>query len=672
MTILNVDKVTRYFGARVILKNVTFQLSAGEKAGLVGANGSGKTTLLRILAGELEPDEGKIVYAPGCRVGYLSQDMIFNPSRTVEEEAWAALGHLKQWEEELRQLEARMGEVAAREAVLVKPGEKKPEMDSLLRRYAWVMERFEAGGGYQAAARVQTVLAGLGFSRPQLDLPVSKLSGGQKIRLGLAKVLLAGPDLLLLDEPTNHLDLPAIEWLEGFLKSYRGAVLLVSHDRVFLDRVTEEILELEGGTVTLYPGNFSFYEGKRREREEKLRAEWEMQQDEIKRLKGFIARFQAGTRARLAKDRAKKLERLKPVEKPKGARRRMSLHFAPGKSSGRDVLEVNGLTATLGGVTLFANLNLKVQKGERVALVGPNGAGKTTFLKILLGTIQPTAGSFRWGQGVQLGYFSQDLDQLDPSKTPLQEFLALPGMTPYVARSLLGRFLFGEEEVSRTIGGMSGGERNRLALARLVLSGANVLLLDEPTNHLDIPSRELLEEALLSFPGTVLLVSHDRHLLNRVATRILILAGGALHTDPGKEQNNVLSAIQPEETYAFYNSAAGKVLTAPGSVSGQLKEPFPEGRHEKTLPGAASTRPGRDNRSSSPATSAQKVRLEQLTHLEEEISRTEARKGELQELFSRPQELGGSLVDLAREYEALEKRLEKLYADWAELAASLE
>ncbi|MCL4426363.1 MAG: ATP-binding cassette domain-containing protein [Firmicutes bacterium] len=644
MPMLVVEKLARFFGARTILRGVSFQLEAGEKVALVGPNGVGKTTLLRILAGELEPDEGRVLLPQGCRTGYLTQDPVLNSGKTVEEEAWGALGDLGRWEEELRQLETRMSQLGSSASSGQRSGltvRGQEELDVLLRRYTQVTERFEAGGGYEAPVRLRTVLAGLGFSGQQLNLPSGSLSGGQKVRLGLARVLLQEPDLLLLDEPTNHLDLAAVEWLEEFLSAYRGAVLLVSHDRHFLDRVTGRTLEMEEGRVTIYPGNFSFYQVAKKEREEGAREAWQAQQEEIRRLKDFIARFQAGTRATLAKDRAKKLAHMKVMEKPKGPTRRMALHFTLGKASGQEVLELKELTAAFGAVGLFRLSSLKVRRGERVALIGRNGAGKTTLLKILQGQISPTAGSFCWGHGVKLGYFSQELDQLDPQKTALEEFLAIPGMTPLAARSLLGRFLFGGDEVTRLIGGLSGGERNRLALAKLVLSGANVLLLDEPTNHLDIPSRQVLEEALLSFPGTILLVSHDRFFLDRVATRIWEFANGGITSYLGN--------------YTAYREEKARLL-ARGAEATHIKGPAdspvkaPKGSWQGDTGGR------------------KKDWQERLSRVEGEIGRLEARKQELLTAFAQPRGLGESIAGLAREYKEVEERLTQLYDTWGELA----
>ncbi|MFO7172374.1 MAG: ABC-F family ATP-binding cassette domain-containing protein [Bacillota bacterium] len=684
MAVLTVQGAAKYHGGFKVFSDVSFLLNEGEKVALVGPNGAGKSTLLRAVAGLTELSAGRVSIAPGTRVGYLSQDPELDPRRTVEEEAAQAFAHLAAWERRLRELEARMAQVR-----------EGPEAEALMAEYGRLLHRYEAAGGYNAPARVRQVLAGLGFRPEQYSLPVGALSGGQKVRLGLAKLLLTAPDLMLLDEPTNHLDLEATEWLEEFLRQSRAAALIVSHDRYFLDRVTSRTLELAGGQATLYHGNYSYYLEAREVRLRQQEAEWRRQQEEAERLREYIRRYGAGNRARQARSREKMLERLEArmVERPRPVRTDLKLRFEIGYESGDEVLAVEGLTKAYGDRVVFSGVSLRVQRGDRIGVVGPNGAGKTTLLKVLHGLVPPTAGQVWWGVGVTRAYFSQDLDQLEGTGTVLDEILGLPGMTVYTARSLLARFQFRGEEVEKPVAALSGGERNRLILAKLVLSGANVLLLDEPTNHLDLEARQALEEALQAYPGTLIVVSHDRYFLDRVATKIWEVNGGTITEHPGTYSEwRARRAAEAALTAGAGSGAGGRPGSGAGAGSGARAgvgagnaagpgrgpggdreagpgrgrgEPAPEAAGPDA--GAPARREGGRPRGGA----AREARRAQalVRQLEEQIARLEERKAELAARLGDPETYRTPLGrELVAEYEALERELQRLYLAWEEAA----
>lgn len=600
--------------------------------GLVGPNGAGKTTLLRLIARLDEADAGTVHLGSGTKVGYLSQEPELTPGKTVEEEALGAFAQLRRWEADLRAVEQQMA------------GAEGDQLTALMERYAGLTARFEAAGGYDYPARTRAVLFGLGFAAADLALPAPVLSGGQKVRLGLARLLLQQPDLLLLDEPTNHLDLDAVEWLEEHLQGLSGAVLVVSHDRYFLDRVTTRTLEIDGGRATVYSGGYSAYLAARAARYEQELAAYRQQQEEIARISFFIQKFKAGTRARQAKSKEKLLERLERVERPRGPRRQMGLRFAARQQSGDEVLQIDGLAKGFDGRTLFADVSAAVQRGDRVALVGPNGAGKTTLLRVLAGRLPPDRGNLWWGAGTDAAYFAQELDQVADENTVLEEILALPGMSQFSARTLLGRFLFPGETVDKRVGALSGGERTRLTLAKLVCSGANVLLLDEPTNHLDPDARQVLEDALIGYPGTVLLVSHDRYFLDRVANRVWELRAGAFTAYKGN--------------YTDYREARARRLAAARAAAEAAEAAREQGK--KAL-----------QQQERRARSEARREREQLRRLEERIMALEAEKQELEARMADPDNFrdAAEARELVGRYATLEQDLERLYAEWEQAAA---
>ncbi|MDW8058870.1 MAG: ABC-F family ATP-binding cassette domain-containing protein [Thermomicrobium sp.] len=624
-TILTVDRVSKRYGSDELLREVTFQILESDRVGLVGPNGAGKSTLLRIVAGLDRPDSGRIVTQRGLRIGYVPQDAAVPLGCTVLEAAQEAFAHL-------RRLEAELSELAGRIA-----HERDPEAQArLLVAYERLSTRFEAAGGYEMEVRARQVLAGLGFRDSQLAWPVEHLSGGQRTRLALARALLADPDLLLLDEPTNHLDVAALGWLETFLQRWRGAVLVVAHDRYFLDQVTRRTLELTFGRVEEYPGNYSRYVELRAKRFAERLAAYETQQAYIRKEEAFIQRYRAGQRAREARGRATKLARLERLERPRELER-VHLSLRAGGASGRDVLSTTALTIGFPGRPLFRTPELVVQRGERIAILGANGTGKSTFLRTLIGELAPLEGTIRFGNGVNPAFLAQD-PRLDEDCTILETLVRRHALSESEARHFAARFLFRGDDVFKLIGALSGGERRRLALALLALERPNLLLLDEPTNHLDLPSREALETVLAEFAGTILFVSHDRYFIDRLATSVWVIEDGRLTVSLGN--------------YSDYQRSRQRV--------------------ESEKPAASSH--------SSPATVPPPPRGRSPRQIEREFAQVERK---IEELEARAQQLAEDLeeatarqdieaiAELGAAYEAVNAELERAYAHWERLAEEL-
>ena len=512
MSIVVAERIAKSFDPYDIFEDVSCSIARGDRIALVGRNGTGKTTLLRILAGLEPPSRGQVHRAKGLRIGYLPQGATLDSEQTLWQEMMTVFETLQTMEARLHELEAEMVDPARTEAVLA--------------IYGPLRDQFESLGGYIYQDRTRHVLMGLGFRPEEHDIPLRHLSGGQKTRALLARLLLESPDLLLLDEPTNHLDLQAIEWLEDYLNSWEGTVLLVAHDRYFLDRVVHKVWELAFGHLEIYSGNYSHYVQQREERHARQWKEYQAQQELIAKEEFYIQRSMAGQRSRQAKGRLKRLERFKQdkmLDRPR-QEKTLKLRFQTPLRSGDKVVWSQDLVIGYDPrAPLFRCPDLDLRRGECAALLGPNGSGKTTFLKTILGLIDPLGGSIRLGASLKIGYLSQVRTELDPGKTVLESILEIKDLPLGEARSFLARFLFTEDEVFKRIDDLSGGERARVALARLVLQRANFLLLDEPTNHLDIASQEVLEDVLDRFPGTILLVTHDRDLVDRLATQLWII-----------------------------------------------------------------------------------------------------------------------------------------------------
>lgn len=557
MILLQANNISKYFGAKQIVNNINLSIQENEKVGLVGANGAGKTTLLKILSGRLTPDSGEIIYSSGLNCGYLAQDTGLESERTIYQEMLSVFQHLIDQEQEMHRLEEMMGN-----------SEIKSDSQGyhrIMNQYARLSENFRDQGGYSYRSLIRGVLQGLDFAEVDDHSLISVLSGGQKTRLALAKNLLTKPDLLILDEPTNYLDIHSLAWLEQHLQSYSGAVLVVSHDRYFLDKVVTKVIEVEYGQATTYKTNYSGFIDIKAQQQETLLKQYDQQQEEIARAKDFIQRnmVRASTTKR-AQSRLKALEKIELVDAPPTRPKQVYFSFEISHPSGKDVLQVTDLKIGYpGGIILAQNITFSVERGESVALLGPNGIGKSTLLKTLIGELEPLGGHFRKGTNLSTGYYAQQQEGLSPGKTVLDElwdYYRL--MDEKDVRTVLGNFLFRGEDVYKKVGDLSGGEKARLSLAKLMLQKANLLILDEPTNHLDILSREVLESALMDYPGTILFVSHDRYFLNKMASRIVELtpsgAEGFLGNYDYFLEKKAQQGVTPKETKEPEKSQEGK------------------------------------------------------------------------------------------------------------------
>lgn len=518
MILLTATNLSKYYGIAPVLTGVSFHVSEGDRIGIVGANGAGKTTLLNILTGELPWDEGDF-FLPGDKtVGYLKQQDNFRSENTVYQEMLAIFRPVIEMEEEM----AHLSEEISRRS------EKGEDVEDLLRRYDGLTHSFQLRDGYSYKSEINGILSSMAFTEDFFDKPISQLSGGERTRLALAALLLKKPDLLLLDEPTNHLDIGTLKWLEQYLKSYSKTLILISHDRYFLDQAVNRIFEVENHRLTCYDGNYSAYVEKKRMKEEDELRKYQQQQQEIARQEEMIRRFkQHGTEklAKRAQSREKQLARMEVIQRPEAKQGKMKIQFKERLQSGNDVLHGEELSKSFGGGSdrrlLFQHVNFDIKKGDRICLVGPNGIGKTSLLRMIMGDLDPDSGYVKVGHNVTFGYYDQQQQQLNAANTVLEELHSQYRLyTERELRSLLGRFLFRGDDVFKQVASLSGGEKARLSLLKLMMSGANLLIMDEPTNHLDIASKEIFEDALMEFPGTLLVVSHDRYFLNKVPTSI--------------------------------------------------------------------------------------------------------------------------------------------------------
>ena len=634
---LVVENIAKSFGIHEIFKDVSFMLEQGEKVGLVGVNGGGKTTLLRCLLAPETVDGGFIKFEPGLRIGYVQQGFQGIGEGTL----WQFLVNAGKDILELRQKMAELEKQVA--------SAKGDELDSLLADYARVSNIYEHADGYNYENRIKIVLHGLGFPEDEWDKPAENFSGGQKTRILLAAALVKEPDLLILDEPTNHLDIRMTEWLEGYLRNFKGGVLIVSHDRFFLNNVVGRVLEMEGGHLQNFKGNYDQYLAQKEIQMATMEAAYEAQQEYIARTEAYIRRFKAGIKSKMARGRQSQLNRLERVEGPERIEE-FELRLPPAPESAERVLVLEELSVGYGENILLKDINLVLRKGEKTALLGPNGAGKTTLLKTILGELSPVTGKAKIGNRVKIGYFSQSYERLDPNQTLLDNFLTEYGYTTEHTRSLLGGMLFHGDDVFKEIGTLSGGQKARLVLLKLVLDGANLLILDEPTNHLDIAAREAVEAALEAFDGTVLVVSHDRYFINEVASRIWEIDNQQVNDYKGN--------------YSFYveekvKRAALEATADTGSKSDN-KVVAKESRPVKTKPEEKQRRYSEQE-------------LEKLlAKVELNIREQEAMLKLLEKQLADPanhEDLENS-ARLAEEYEKMKKEIDKLMLKWEELMAA--
>lgn len=635
--ILSCNNISKSFGTDVIIKSCSFNIEDHEKAAIVGINGAGKSTLLKIITGIEPADTGLVTLAKDKTLGYLAQQQNLGSDNTIYDELLSVKQYILDMEKELRSIEKRMNTADG------------DELENLMKKYSDLNHRFEMENGYAYKSEITGVLKGLGFSEEDFTLNVNTLSGGQKTRVALGKLLLAKPDIILLDEPTNHLDMESIRWLENYLLNYNGAVLIVAHDRYFLDKIVSKIIELDNGVTTVFSGNYTDYAAKKAILRNMKLKEYLNQQREIKHQEDVITKLKQFNREKSikrAESREKMLDKIEIIDKPQELNDKMNIKLEPNVVSGNDVLTISCLSKSFDDVTLFDNIDIEIKRGERVALIGNNGTGKTTILKLINGIIEPDSGSIYLGAKVNIGYYDQEHHVLDPDKTIFDEIRdAYPDLNNTQIRNTLAAFLFTNEDVFKYIRDLSGGEKGRVSLAKLMLSNANFLILDEPTNHLDIVSKEILENALNNYTGTVLFVSHDRYFINAAATRIIELSNKTVVNYIGNydyylEKRDILSA-KPVNTVSSADIEHAK-KAADSKASWQ----------------------------------EEKVKQAQLKKIKNELKRTEERIANIEERIDKLDNMyadpaissdTAKLMEIHTEKEELSKELDKLYDRWGEL-----
>ena len=662
------DKISKSFGGRVLYSNATLQLNAGERWALVGPNGAGKTTLLKIIMGLESADEGTITFAKDATLGYLEQETELMRDRTALNEVIESAHEIKQWERKVNDLSIKIAETP-----------EGATLNKYLEDYAHAMERFERLGGYELESRARQILAGLGFPVEDFDKPAKEFSGGWQMRISLSKLLLRRPDVLLLDEPTNHLDLESVQWLERFLSSYDGTVLLVSHDRSFMDACVTHVAALENRMLVTYTGNYSGYLHQREENLEQLRAKRAAQERDIAHMETFIERFRyKPTKAKQVQERVAKVEKIREelVVLPEQSHH-MHFRFPEPPRTGDTVISLEGVAKSYEDNFVYDNVDLKLYRGDHVALVGPNGAGKSTLMKLIAGKLKPDAGQISLGQNVTEAYYAQhQLEELNPANTVLAELdTVAAGWTTSEERRLLGAFLFHGDDVEKRVNVLSGGERARLALAKMLVSPDPLLLLDEPTNHLDIDSVDVLEKALVDFPGTIILISHDEHLVRAVANKVVDVRDHKVTVYDGNydyflfKLAELQAAAQGEtssKTVPSYGTSGARAVKTAGSEAGQAAG---SSRNVKTKEQRRAEAEERNRRSR-----ALRETKKRLDEVEAALTPAHKRYDELmtlmadEALYNDPQKFDECMA----EYQALSKKIPALEAEWLELSEKME
>lgn len=657
--ILSCQNISKSFGDKDVLKKVTFHINDYEKAALIGNNGAGKTTLFHIITKELDADAGEISIKKDASIGYLSQHHDYTSTNTVYDELLVVKADVIRMEEQLRAMEEEMKHLT------------EDNLDAHMKAYHDKMHSFDLAGGYTYKSDIQGILRGLQFKEEDFNKPVSTLSGGERTRLLLGRILLEKPDLILLDEPTNYLDIESVRWLENYLLNVKSAVLVVSHDRYFINKIVSKVIEIEQGNSLCYEGNYEDFIVKKEVWLQSRIAAYENQQREIKHQEEVITKLRSFNREKSVKradSRQKLLDRIERIDKPIEEKADMQFTLSPTVISGNDVLSVQDLAKSYGERTLFSNVSFEIKRGEHIALIGQNGTGKTNILKIINGLIEADEGSVSLGTNVTIGYFDQQSRVLDESKTVFDEISdTYPKLTQTEIRNVLAAFLFTGDEVFQPIRSLSGGERGRVVLAKLMLSGANFLILDEPTNHLDMISKEVLEEALNAYTGTVLYVSHDRYFINRTASRILHLDGCQVTSYQGDYDYFLEKSTQDVNRQAEYMS---KGASASGGSSSSIGSASNSDFSSSASGAGIQTEAKLDWAKQKELQAAKRKKENQLAKTEKEIEELETKIAELQEEMSKPEIASNSvkLQELCKECDTAQSRLDELYEVWAELS----
>src|SRR5258707_967459 len=657
--LFRLSEVEKSFGAQDVLRGASLQINPGEHIGLVGRNGAGKTTIFRMVTQEETPDRGEVVRARGLKLGLLAQHIHFEAGATVHESALAAFGRLQRIEHEMHELEHQMADAG-------------DDLEKVLERYSDLQHEYEREGGFEYSAKAEAILQGLGFDRETWHMETEKLSGGQQNRLGLARLLLSEPDVLLLDEPTNHLDVGAVEWLEEFFQTYPSAVVIISPDRYFLDRASRRNIEIENGRATSYPRNYSDYLVEREEQREIQQRAYDNQQRLIAKTEDFIRRNLAGQKTKQAKSRRIMLQRLDRVEAVRGDQASGDFRMQDIERAGTHVLTVTEAGIGYPDKILANDISLILRRGECLGVIGPNGSGKTTFVKTILGKLPQLSGEVRWGSKVQIGYYAQQLEDLDDRNEIIMELrrVAPSSATAGELRSFLAKFLFSGDDVYKHVRDLSGGEKGRLALAKLIYSGVNVLVLDEPTNHLDIPSREALEEALEAYEGTIITTSHDRYFLDRVATQILALDGAsdAQHYNGDYTEYHDWRAARLRGGAELNDSNA--LRNDSESVDSSVPRNGDVGRGKSNVSGGRKPKQGKKTDTDKRGAGSVRVKIvkkpREVEIVESEIAELEKRLAELSMEMTRP-EIARDITRLVKvndDYQQTEARLAELLDEW--------